>query len=227
MTERLGLPVRWTTTRSGRPAEHRAGAPWGPAKWCCFTLGTGIGGGSDSGRPALPGGRRLPRVSLATWVVDLDRARACYGDCPSRGCSRRWPRVPLWPAQAREAARPSATVGLGTGPGRRSGFGGFGWSRAGPRRRSGGDRRPAADRGSARRGDRSAWSNIFNPEVVVIGGGVIGAGELLLGPPGRRWPTGPASLARRCADRGGPFPAWRRHDRRGRPGAGRAPCRGP
>ena len=32
----------------------------------------------------------------------------------------------------------------------------------------------------------ASYVNIFNPEVIVIGGGVIGAGELLLGPARRQ-----------------------------------------
>ena len=81
--------------------------------------------------------------------------------------------------------------------------------RARPRRRRGRDRDDRDDRphlGVA----IASFVNTFNPEVVVIGGGVMGAGELLLVPSGPKCRAGAAALARPGRDR------RRRVRRRGR-----------
>ncbi len=180
MTERLGLPVSMDNDANlAALAEHRAGAAAGASEVVLLTLGTGIGGGLILGG-RLYRGAVGAAGELGHMVVDLDGPR-CYGDCPSRGCIEALASGTALAAQAREVARRQPRSGLG---------------------------RALADGqelvGSlvtelAHDGDQAAIDvlrligarlgvaiaslvNIFNPEVVVIGGGVIGAGELLLGP---------------------------------------------
>ena len=119
-------------------------------------------------------------AELGHMVVDMD-GPPCPGSCPNRGCleayvsgtalgreglrvaheqpDSRWPRC--WPPGGRSPARWSRSSPTTATPPR------AGWS----------------PRWAARLGvGIASYVNIFNPEVVVVGGGAIAAGELLLGP---------------------------------------------
>jgi glucokinase len=180
MSERLGLPVFVDNDANvAALAEHRAGAAQGYSEAVVLTIGTGIGGGLIL-NGELYRGAHGAGAELGHMVIQADGPR-CQGNCPNRGCVEA---LASGTALAREAARiarqrPDSRLARAVREGRE----------------------PAGPLVSelAHDGDAAAISvleligthlgvaianyvNIFNPEVVVIGGGVIGAGELLLGP---------------------------------------------
>ncbi len=180
MAERLGLPVFVDNDANvAALAEHRAGAARGCREAVVMTIGTGIGGGLIL-RGELYRGAHGAGAELGHMVIDMDGPR-CQGNCPNHGCVEA---LASGTALTREAGRIAAAR-----PG----------SRLAEAVREG--RQPAGPLVSelAHDGDAAAievleligtrlgvaiasYANIFNPEVVVIGGGVIGAGEFLLGP---------------------------------------------
>ena len=180
MSERLDLPVFVDNDGNlAALAEHRAGAARGAGHAVVLTIGTGIGGGLIIGgelyRGAIGAGAELGHV-----VIDLD-GPPCEGNCPNRGCVEA---LAAGPALAREAARlaaarPDSGLARAVAQGREL---------AGPLvSELAHDGDAAAIEALALIGTRlgvaiAAFVNIFIPEVVVVGGGVIGAGELLLGP---------------------------------------------
>jgi glucokinase len=180
MSERLGLPVEVDNDANCAVwAEARAGAARGSRDVAMLTIGTGIGGG-------LVLGGRLYRGwvgaagELGHMVVDID-GPPCQGNCPNWGCLEA---VASGTALVREAALrvardPDTPLGRALEEGR---------ALTGPfitEMAFDGD--PVARASIRVIGDRLGVGianlvNIFNPEVVVIGGGVIAAGELLLEP---------------------------------------------
>ena len=180
MSERLGLPVEVDNDANCAVwAEVRAGAAQGASEVALLTIGTGIGGG-------LVLGGRLYRgwvgaaAELGHIVVDMD-GPPCQGSCPSWGCLEA---VASGTALVREAAlrvarSPDTPLGQALEEGR---------ALDGPTVTEfalAGD--PVAAEAVRVIGERlgvgiATLVNIFNPEFVVIGGGVIGAGELLLEP---------------------------------------------
>jgi glucokinase len=180
MTERLGLPVIVDNDANcAAVAEHRLGAAQGASEAVVLTIGTGIGGGLIL-RGEVYRGAIGAAAELGHMVVDLDGPR-CQGNCPNRGCLEA---VASGTALGREATRlarerPDSGLGRALTSGRQI---------TGPLVTE-----------LAHDGDEAAieaitligrnlgvgianYANIFNPEVIVIGGGVIGAGELLLAP---------------------------------------------
>jgi glucokinase len=180
MAERLALPVFVDNDANlAMLAEHRAGAARGTRYAAMLTIGTGIGGGlvldGELYHGSVGAGAELGHM------VIVEDGPPCQGNCPNRGCLES---LASGTALAREGMRLAAAApdsGLG--------------------------RALAADREItgmmvtelAHDGDETARDafavigthlgvgianlvNIFNPEVVVVGGGVIAAGELLLEP---------------------------------------------
>ena len=182
MAERLGLPVVRRQRRERRDARRVALRRRRAARATAamLTLGTGIGGGLVVGG-ALQRGSQGAGAELGHMVVEAD-GPPCPGNCPNRGCLEA---MASGNALGREALRIAArAAGLRPRPGARG------------RAR---DQRPARDRARPRRRRRprstpsrsiGRWLgvgicnlvNMLNPDVVVIGGGVIAAGELLLEP---------------------------------------------
>jgi glucokinase len=180
MTERLGVEVFVDNDANAAVlAEHRAGAARGASEVVMLTLGTGIGGGMIlEGR--LYRGAIGAAGELGHMVVDADGPR-CGGRCPSRGCLEALASGTALAREAMRIAREQPRSGLGRvlSQGREI---------AGPLVTE-----------LAHDGDSAAIEaveligtnlgigisnivNIFNPQVVVIGGGVIAAGELMLEP---------------------------------------------
>jgi glucokinase len=180
MTERIGLPVFVDNDANGAMlAEWRFGAATGARDAALLTLGTGIGGGLVMGG-ALQRGSQGAGAELGHMVVQADGPR-CQGNCPNRGCLEA---MCSGTALAREATRiagerPDSRLGRALADGREI---------SGPLVTE-----------LAYDGDGAAieaialvgrWLgvgianlvNMLNPDVVVIGGGVIAAGELLLEP---------------------------------------------
>ena len=178
MAERLDLPVFVDNDANcAVRAEHRAGAARGCNEVVLLTIGTGIGGGlilrGEPYRGAVGAAAELGHV-----VIDLN-GPPCQGNCPNHGCVES---MASGTALAREALRiarerPDSGLGRALAAGR---------DLEGPlvtELAHDGDHAAidAIELIGTRLGVAIAsFVNIFNPEVVVIGGGVIGAGELLL-----------------------------------------------
>ena len=180
MAERLGLPVFVDNDANmAMLAEWRFGAAAGARDAALLTIGTGIGGGLVCGG-ALQRGSQGAGAELGHMVVQADGPR-CQGNCPNRGCLEA---MASGTALAREATR----------IGRERPDSGLGRALAAGREISGALVTDLAHDGDSAAIDAIAaigrWLgvgianlvNMLNPEVVVIGGGVIAAGELLLAP---------------------------------------------
>lgn len=180
MAERLGIPVFVDNDANAAAlAEHRAGAARGRSEAVVLTVGTGIGGGlilrGELYRGAIGSGGELGHT-----VIDMD-GPPCQGNCPNRGCVEA---LASGTALAREAARiagerPRSALAEALKGGR---------ALTGPLvTELAHDGDEAATEAISLIGTRlgvaiASFVNIFNPQVVVIGGGVIAAGELLLEP---------------------------------------------
>jgi glucokinase len=180
LTGRLGLPVHVDNDANlALLAEHRHGAARGARNALLLTLGTGIGG-AVLFEGELYRGRRGGAGELGHVVVDED-GPPCQGKCPNRGCLEV---MASGTALVREAGlfarqRPDSALGRAfaeshelTGP-------------LVTQLALGGD--AAARDVIALIGRRlgagvSGLVNAFDPDVVVIGGGVVAAGDLLLDP---------------------------------------------
>jgi glucokinase len=180
MAERLGLPVFVDNDGNvAALAEHRAGAARGASEVVVLTIGTGIGGGlilrGEPYRGAIGSGAELGHT-----VIDMDGPR-CQGNCPNYGCVESLASGTALAREARRIAseRPDSGLGRALTAGREL---------AGPLvTELAHDGDAAAIDTLALIGERlgvaiASFVNIFNPQVVVVGGGVIAAGELLLGP---------------------------------------------
>lgn len=180
MTERLGLPVFVDNdANTAALAEHRAGAARGFSEAVLLTIGTGIGSGLIL-RDEVYRGAVGAAAEIGHMVIEID-GPPCQGNCPNHGC---FESVASGTALAREAVRiagerPRSGLGRALAQGR---------TIAGPlvtELAHDGDQ--AALEVIALIGGRLGVAiancvNIFNPQVVIVGGGVIGAGELLLVP---------------------------------------------
>ena len=180
MSERLGLPVAVDNDANCTVlCEARVGVAAGCTEVVLLTLGTGIGGGlvldGEVYRGWLGGGAEMGHM-----VVEMD-GPPCQGFCPNRGCLES---VASGTALVREvslavARRPDTALGHALEAGREL---------TGPlitELALDGD--PVACDAIELIGRRlgvglSSLVNIFNPQVVVIGGGVSATGELLLAP---------------------------------------------
>jgi glucokinase len=180
MSERLGLPV--AVDNDGNCAvlaEARHGAGGGAGNVVMLTLGTGIGGG-------IVLGGRLQRgwigagAELGHMVIDMD-GPPCQGHCPNRGCLEVMASgsALVREASLRVARRPDTALGLALEEGREL-TGPFVTELAH-------DGDPVAQEAIAVVARALGVGlanivNVLNPEVIVIGGGVIAAGEMLLEP---------------------------------------------
>jgi glucokinase len=178
LAERLGLPI-WLDNDANCAllAEHRFGAAAGASHALMYTLGTGIGGAVIVGGQ-LVRGVRGGAGELGHMTVSLDGPQC---PCGSYGCLEVFA---SGNALGREGLRVASAEPA---------------SRLGQALASGRDITGALVTELAHDGDELAIDcvsligsrlgegvrsmvNALNPEVVVIGGGVIGAGEMLLAP---------------------------------------------
>lgn len=180
VAERIGLPVFVDNdANAAMLAEWSFGAARGARDAALLTIGTGIGGGLVVGG-VLQRGSQGAGAELGHMVVQADGPR-CNGSCPNRGCLEA---MVSGAALAREAQRIAAERPRS----------GLGRALAAGQEVSGPLVTELAHDGDAAAIDAVAaigrWLgigianlvNMLNPDVVVIGGGVIAAGELLLGP---------------------------------------------
>ncbi|HEX7292150.1 MAG TPA: ROK family protein [Conexibacter sp.] len=180
MAERLGLPVEVDNDGNvAALAEWRAGAAQGATDVVLLTIGTGIGGGLIlNGAPfrgAIGAGAELGHIT-----IDLD-GPPCQGHCPNNGCLETLASGTALTREGRRIAgeQPESALGRALADGR--------------------DVTGALITELAHDGDAAAIEaitlvgvnlgvgiaslmNVFDPDVVVIGGGVIAAGALLLAP---------------------------------------------
>ncbi len=180
MTKRLGLPVFIDNdANTAALAEHRFGAARGARNAVILTVGTGIGGGLIiDGSPYR--GSTGAGAELGHMVIEADGPE-CQGTCPSRGCVEA---LASGTALAIEGAA-AAKRAPGSALGRLVVAGELIDGRAVTDAALAGDE--AAIEATALIGRRlgvamSNLANIFEPDVIVVGGGVMAAGELLLGP---------------------------------------------
>jgi glucokinase len=178
--ERLGLPVFLDNDANvAALAEHRFGAARGATNAVLLTIGTGIGGGLIIDRE-LYRGTTGAGAELGHIVVNADGPR-CQGNCPNHGCIEAVASGTALGREGRELAaeRPHSALGRALEAGTEI------------------DGKLVTE--AALAGDETAiealarigrWlgvalaslANVFEPDVIVIGGGVIAAGELLLAP---------------------------------------------
>jgi glucokinase len=180
MSERLGLPVYVDNDANlAMLAEQRRGAARGARHALMVALGTGIGGGLLlDGR--LYRGATGVGGELGHIVVDI-HGPECPGACPGRGCLEVLASGTTVGTEGEAAARsdPDSPLGRLLAAGREI-TGSLVTELA-----HSGDvaARAVLDRVGRRLGaGLVGLVNTFNPEVIVIGGGAVAAGELLLGP---------------------------------------------
>src|SRR6266540_1851583 len=180
LAERLGLPVFVDNDANlAALAEHRFGAAQEASNAVMLTIGTGIGGGLIiDGR--VYRGSTGAGAELGHTVIEADGPE-CQGNCPNRGCVES---LASGHALGREAVavaeRAPASV--------------LGRAHADGVELEGREVSEAALAGDEAAigvleliGRRigvalSSLANVFDPDVIVLGGGVIGAGELLVAP---------------------------------------------
>jgi glucokinase len=180
MSERLGLPVVIDNdANAALVAEARFGAARDTDHAVLVALGTGIGSGLLLDGRIYRGSRGLG-AELGHMVIDM-HGPDCQGACPGRGCL--------------EVMASGSAIGReGEAAARRSPESALGRRLAAGREISGGIVTELAHDGDevaravlAEIGRRLGYGlvgvvNVFNPEVIVIGGGAIAAGDLLLEP---------------------------------------------
>lgn len=180
VAERLGLPATMDNDANlAAVAEHRYGAARGAENAVMLTLGTGIGGGLIIGGELYRGSGGAG-AELGHVVVDYD-GPPCQGGCPNRGCVES---LASGTALAREGAaaaerHPDSALGrLRAGGAAVDGAAIVAAAHAGD-----GPALEVFERvGRALGVALASFANAFDPDVIVVGGGVMAAGELLLGP---------------------------------------------
>jgi glucokinase len=180
MSERVGLPVAVDNdANAAMLAEHRLGAARGASHAVLVTLGTGIGGGLVLGGELYRGSTGAG-AELGHVVVDLD-GPPCQGDCPGRGCLEVMASGEAIGREGSESARrhPDSALGRALAEGRE-----ITGSLVTELAHDGDEpaREVLAEIGRRLGAGLTSFVNAFNPEVVVVGGGAIAAGELILGP---------------------------------------------
>ena len=180
LQRRFGVPVVIDNDATAAAiGEHAFGAGAGAHEMLMITLGTGVGGGIIcSGRPYR--GFSGAAAELGHIIIDLNGPK-CPADCPSQGCLEAYVAGPAMAAAAVAAAQAAPASALGRALATGEHVDGRLLTRLGQE----GDAGAAAV--LARLGEYLGAGlvtlvNIFNPEVIVIGGGAAAAGELLLGP---------------------------------------------
>jgi glucokinase len=180
LAERVGLPVVIDNdANAALLAECRFGAARGARHVVMLTIGTGIGGG------LLVDGRIVRGVAgaageLGHIVIDRD-GPPCPGNCPNRGCLEAFVSGPALALAGRRAAEEQPESGLGRALA-------AGRDVTGPLvTELAHDGDEAAEQVLASLGRDlgigiTSLVNIFNPEVVVVGGGLVAAADFLLEP---------------------------------------------
>ena len=180
VVERTGLPTFVDNDANvAALAEHHFGAARGTRNAVMLTIGTGIGGGLILGGEIYRGSTGAG-AELGHMAIQMD-GPGCQGNCPNRGCVEAF-------ASGTALGR-EGLAAAGSNPD----------SALGKLLAAGEEVDGKAVTAAAQNGDATAievfelvggrlgvalagYANIFEPEVIVIGGGVIAAGDLLLDP---------------------------------------------
>jgi glucokinase len=180
IADRVDLPVFIDNdANTAALAEQRFGAGEGATNMVLLTVGTGIGGGlvlnGDLYRGTTGAG-----VELGHMVID-ENGPECPGNCPNHGCVEAFVSGKALGAAGALAAIDAPDSALGKALAEEREIDG----RLVTEAAVAGD--AAAIDVFARVGRHlgvalASYANIFEPDVIVVGGGVITAGELLLGP---------------------------------------------
>jgi glucokinase len=203
VVERTGLPTFVDNDANvAALAEHLFGAARGAKNAVMLTIGTGIGGGLILGGEIYRGSTGAG-AELGHVAIQLD-GPACQGNCPGHGCVETLASGTALGREGRAAAESNPDSALGKLLAEGTEIDGKVVTVAAQE----GDETAIGvfDLVGSRLGVALAsFANIFEPEVIVIGGGVIAAGELLLAParrelearalrPMNRTPVVPAEL---------------------------------
>lgn len=180
VAERVGLPAFVDNDANvAALAESLYGAAKGKANVVMLTIGTGIGGGliidGEVYRGATGAGAELGHV-----VIQAD-GPPCQGNCPNHGCVEA---LASGTALGREA-KAAAESAPGSALGKLLAAGEVVDGKAATEAALAGDATAIAvfDLIGSRLGVAcSSFANIFQPDAIVVGGGVIAAGDLLLEP---------------------------------------------
>jgi glucokinase len=180
LQQRLALPVAVDNDATvAAIGEHEFGAGVGVDEMVMLTLGTGVGGGLIL-RGRTYRGASGAAGELGHIVVEAD-GLPCTGHCPNRGCLEAYVSGTALGLAAVQAARahPASALGLALAAGDEVD------ARLLVRLAGEGDAVSLAllERAGERLGaGLVTLVNTFNPQLIVVGGGVAAAGELLLGP---------------------------------------------
>jgi glucokinase len=180
VAERTGLPTFVDNDANvAALAEHLFGAARGTENAVMLTIGTGIGGGLILGGEIYRGSTGAG-AELGHMAIQMD-GPGCQGNCPNRGCVEAFASGTALGREGLAAAESNPDSALG---------------------RLLADEQPVDGKAvtlAAQDGDTTAievfdlvgsrlgvalasFANIFEPEVIVVGGGVMAAGDLLLDP---------------------------------------------
>ncbi len=180
LRSRFGVPVRIENDANAAAlAEHRFGAGRGSRHMIMLTLGTGVGGGlildGELYRGAVGAAAELGHIT-----IDAD-GPPCQGTCPGRGHLESLVSGTAADtlAERRARERPDGDLGRAAAEGRTVDARlAVELAQAGP-----GDARSVLDEVGTWLGVAIAnFVNVFNPELVVVGGGFSRAGDLLFEP---------------------------------------------
>ncbi len=180
VSERTGLPTFVDNDANvAALAEHLYGAARGADNAVMLTIGTGIGGGLILGGEIYRGATGAG-AELGHMVIDMNGPR-CQGNCTNRGCVEVFASGTALGREGLNMAEwePDSVLGKMLADGREID------GRAVTEAALAGDSTAIKvfDSVGKRLGVALAsLANIFEPEVIVIGGGVIAAGDLLLEP---------------------------------------------
>jgi glucokinase len=187
MTERLGLPVFLDNDANVAVlAEHRFGAARGARNAVMLTIGTGIGGGLIIDGQLFRGSTGAG-AELGHTVIDASGPR-CQGNCPNHGCIEALASGTAIAREGLAAAESAPESALGRALAEDAELDGkevTDAALAGDETARGVLEKIGGHLGVA----FSSFANIFDPDVIVIGGGASRAGELLAEPARRELAT--------------------------------------
>lgn len=180
VSERTGLPVFVDNDANvAAYAEYLYGAGQGKPEMVMLTVGTGIGGGLILGGEVYRGSTGAG-AELGHTVIQMD-GPPCQGSCPNHGCVEALASGTALGREARAAAEGAPDSALG----KLLAEGGEVDGRAATEAAVAGDEVAIGvfDLIGSRLGVACAtFANVFQPHAIVVGGGVIAAGDLLLEP---------------------------------------------
>ncbi len=180
VSERVGLPVFLDNDGNvAALAEYRYGAARGMPTMVMLTIGTGIGGGLILGGEIFRGSTGAG-AELGHVVIQAD-GPPCQGNCPNHGCVEALASGTALGREGRAAAESAPDSALGKLHAEGKEVDGLAVTVAaldGDETAIGVFELIGGRLGVA----CSSFANVFQPDAIVVGGGVIRAGDLLLDP---------------------------------------------